>query len=181
MGYKAPYNKVGKVEPKLRNQSKSGLRMNDASPLTKPEDPKKPKVDLEAIKQRAQQLQAQKTADSLKSIQQFRVAEDRLPAPRKQYISSGQEHILKEIDKEAGKKYAKQAYDFSIIKPTKDFPHTGVSWEKSDYTRAGYDIGLGERTGSGSGQLPSQVAKTKASGYEQDRAKKIREYAERAR
>ena len=33
MGYKAPYNKVGKVEPKLRNQSKSGLRMNDASPL----------------------------------------------------------------------------------------------------------------------------------------------------
>jgi hypothetical protein len=179
--YKSPYNKVGKVEPKLRNQSKSGLRMNDASPLNKPEDPKKPKVDLEAIKQKAQQLQAQKTSDSLKAITEFKVAEDRLPMSREQYRTSGQEHLLKEIDRKAGEKYAKQAFDFDIIQPTEKFPHTGVSWKKSNYTRAGYDIGSGERTGGGSGQLPSQVAKTRVSGYEQDRAKKIREYASRVK
>ena len=34
MGYKQPFKQIGKVEPKLRNQSKSGLRMNDASPLS---------------------------------------------------------------------------------------------------------------------------------------------------
>lgn len=180
MGYKQPFKQIGKVEPKLRNQSKSGLRMNDASPLTKPDDPKKPKIDIEAIRKKAQQLQAQKSADSIKAIQDFKLP-DIHGVSREQYIESGQEHILKKLDKEAGEKYAKQAYDFSIIQPTKEFPHTGVSWEGSNYTRAGFDIGAGERTGGGSGQLPSQVAKTKASGYEQDRAKKIREYAERAR
>lgn len=39
MGYKQPFKQIGKVEPELRNQSKSGLRMNDASPLNKPKDP----------------------------------------------------------------------------------------------------------------------------------------------
>jgi len=43
MGYNQPFKKIGKVEPELRNQSKSGLRMNDASPLTQPDDPKKGK------------------------------------------------------------------------------------------------------------------------------------------
>jgi hypothetical protein len=181
MGYKAPYNKVGKVEPKLRNQSKSGLRMNDASPLNQPDDPKKPKIDLKAIKEKAAQLQTQKTADSLKSIREFKVAEDRLPMSRKQYISTGQEHLLKEIDKKAGEKYAKKAYDFDVIQPTEEFPHTGVSWGKSAYMGSGYDIGAGERGGWGFGDKPTTLAKQKLSGYEQDRARKIIEYAKKVR
>jgi hypothetical protein len=33
MGYKSPYDKVGKVMPEMRNQSKSSLMMKDVSPL----------------------------------------------------------------------------------------------------------------------------------------------------
>jgi hypothetical protein len=33
MGYKSPYDKVGKVMPEMKNQSKSSLMMKDASPL----------------------------------------------------------------------------------------------------------------------------------------------------
>jgi len=152
----------------------------DATTPFRLEEPKKPKIDLEAIRKKAQQLQTQKTADSTRAIEDFKLP-DIHGVSREQYIESGQEHILKKLDKEAGKKYAKQVYDFSIIKPTEEFPHTGVSWEGSNYTRAGYDIGSGERAGGGSGQLPSQVAKKRVSGYEQDRAKKISEYASKVK
>ena len=43
MGYKSPYNKVGKVMPEMKNQSKSSLMMNDASPLYET-DPNKEKL-----------------------------------------------------------------------------------------------------------------------------------------
>jgi len=145
------------------------------------EQTEKPKIDLKSVKEKAQQLQSQKTADSLKSIQDFKVADSRLPFSREQYVSSGQEHLLKEIDKKAGEKYAKKVYDFDIIQPTKEFPKTGVSWKKSTYSGSGYNVGQGERSSEGLGRLPSTLAKQKLSGYEQDRAKKIVEYGKRAR
>ena len=50
MGYKSPYNKVGKVMPEMKNQSKSSLMMNDASPLYETDPRTLKKLDEVAAK-----------------------------------------------------------------------------------------------------------------------------------
>lgn len=78
MGYKSPYNKVGKVMPEMKNQSKSSLMMNDASPLyeTDPNAARKAKMRAEReatmAKREAQRVERARKADAIKERVQNR-------------------------------------------------------------------------------------------------------------
>lgn len=74
MGYKSPYNKVGKVMPEMKNQSKSSLMMNDASPLYET-NPKTKRQEYMA-KRESERVEKARKADAIKERVQNRRMEE---------------------------------------------------------------------------------------------------------
>lgn len=169
MGYKSPYNKVGKVMPEMKNQSKSSIMMNDASPLEAhgPGGSHPNTIAaLERAKAKAAQLQAQKTADSLSYAKEV---EKQFRSERGQLNAAGERRLMEDV-----KKRASEDYDFDIIQPTEQFPQTGVSVKKGTYLGGGYVTASGKEAGFGDGMSVSGLAKDKPrSGFEQTKARNI--------
>jgi hypothetical protein len=175
MGYKSPYDKVGKVMPEMKHQSKSSLMMKDASPLgfhkgekheTSTEIPASTTA-LERAKRQAAQLQLKKTADSLNYVKDL---EKQFRNERGQLDAKGDRQLMKDVKERASK-----VFDFDIIEPTEKFPQTGVNVNKGLYLGSGY-ITDGKEQGFDSGMSVTELAKDKPrSGFEQLKAKKISE------
>lgn len=175
MGYKSPYNKVGKVMPEMKNQSKSSLMMKDASPLgfhegktheTSTEIPAS-NTALERAKRLAAELRERKTADSLNYVKDL---EKQFRKERGQLNAAGDRQLMKDVKERASK-----VFDFDIINPTEKFPQTGVNVNEGLYLGSGY-ITDGQEHGFDSGQSVTELAKdSPRSGFEQLKAKKISE------
>ena len=118
MGYKSPYNKVGKVMPEMKNQSKSSLMMNDASPLyetdlktkrqeymAKRESDRVEKArKADAIKERVQNRRMEKTIARDKAINERRAAvierrkqKDPNYKYKKEGTATGQQHLQSSV------------------------------------------------------------------------------------
>ena len=118
MGYKSPYNKVGKVMPEMKNQSKSSLMMNDASPLYET-DPKTKRQEYmekreservekarkaDAIKERVQNRRMEQTIARDKAINERRAAvierrkqKDPSYKYKKEGTATGQQHFQSSV------------------------------------------------------------------------------------
>jgi len=118
MGYKSPYNKVGKVMPEMKNQSKSSLMMNDASPLYET-DPKTKRQEYmenreservekarkaDAIKERVQNRRMEQTIARDKAINERRAAvierrkqKDPSYEYKKEGTATGQQHFQSSV------------------------------------------------------------------------------------
>ena len=123
---------------------------------------------LERAKAKAAQLQAQKSADSV----QFEKNYEKMLGESANVFSVG-ENANEKIKKRA-QDVTKQAYDFDIIKPTKQFPQTGVSVKKGSYLGSGYVTADGREAGFGNSMTVSELVEdTPRSGFEQTKARKI--------
>ena len=144
----------------------SPYKMDHGSPA-KETDPKLNKA-LERAKAKAAQLQAQKSADSV----QFEKNYEKMLGESANVFSVG-ENANEKIKKRA-QDVTKQAYDFDIIKPTKQFPQTGASVKKGSYLGSGYVTADGREAGFGNSMTVSELVEdTPRSGFEQTKARKI--------
>jgi len=154
-----------------KHKSKAVGYMAEGSAAHMHGDPETPHTDkmsaLETAKSRAAQLQAQKTADSLRYAKDL---EKQFRSQRGQLGDEGERQLMKDV-----KKRATEVFDFDIIQPTKDFPKSGVTVKEGTYLGSGY-ITDGQERGFGSGMTVSELAKDQPrSGFEQTQARKISE------